>query len=35
MIEERSFILKNIHNFFTHNLNQNTFLNSLKTKYNG
>ena len=31
-IENRSFIAKNINNFFLYNLNQNTLLNSIRNK---
>ena len=33
-IENRSFIAKNINNFFLYNLNQNTLINTIESKFN-
>ena len=32
-IEKRSFLIRNISNFFSFNLNQNTFLNSIQNQF--
>ena len=32
-LEKRSFLIRNISNFFSFNLNQNTFLNSIQNQF--